>query len=662
MWRWVWFFCGFTMIAWADTVNTAKQLSAQIQEKTNTGAKVNTNLAQPLMTKDPLSTFDGRKSFDAQLMCQSTNQLMTMNLQPLATGDIRITSIAQDTDMDGTLDAYLTPSWIISGVCANGFVQCTPGTWDNCASYRWTLSDDHMVAAERVGFTDLGGCYCINNHCGNQLAWSNLSNILEQLGMGAMSGLVSRHAFYAIADSKIDGTSIIFYGQNAQTCEIPTRLGSDTQARTLGPAATDLLRYNNNPQQLSQDATNNSSSSDLYQRLLTSQFNQDGEVEYAHCNINRVNTLNQITLNDVISLDSGVGGVSTDCGSDCIRLTLGRVGDDYWGGWCALYHHHTSFFVNRPERIISATLKRAKWDDWIQVVVDGIKIWSGPRNNWNVVGSMPPGACELSTSWDRYPNVDFTQAIKHHGQVNFDVNVEVTGGGEGYAFAEVRVDTACYLNPEEIVDGCTVYQHDSECDLFEETVDGVMTYHDKMATGLSPLSSSRNITGAACTIAVNKPWFQKQRTYLCRRHPHYNLDNALNRTKYLRQHVDSAHYHDQPYDAQGNLLGTHVGNMTLINPIDVPNCTHVCKTRKPKPKTEAALSGVTGDRLNVPTQYEFSYRVCGTDDSCPAQLGEEIIKTCQCLNEFAEATAIMQTLRLAGQDIICSTGQPQLLR
>jgi hypothetical protein len=46
---------------------------------------------------------------------------------------------------------------------------------------------------------------------------------------------------------------------------------------------------------------------------------------------------------------------------------------------------------------------------------------------------------------------------------------------------------------------------------------------------------------------------------------------------------------------------------------------------------------------------------------CPAGDGEEIITDCQCVNEFAEAAAIMQTLRLGAQDMICSDGTKKLL-
>jgi len=36
--------------------------------------------------------------------------------------------------------------------------------------------------------------------------------------------------------------------------------------------------------------------------------------------------------------------------------------------------------------------------------------------------------------------------------------------------------------------------------------------------------------------------------------------------------------------------------------------------------------------------------------------GEEIIKDCQCIDEFAETFTLLETIREAGQDAICSSG------
>jgi hypothetical protein len=46
------------------------------------------------------------------------------------------------------------------------------------------------------------------------------------------------------------------------------------------------------------------------------------------------------------------------------------------------------------------------------------------------------------------------------------------------------------------------------------------------------------------------------------------------------------------------------------------------------------------------------------DGVCPVDgLTEQITDDCQCLNNFNESAVFMQTLRLAGKDDICSSGQ-----
>ncbi len=41
---------------------------------------------------------------------------------------------------------------------------------------------------------------------------------------------------------------------------------------------------------------------------------------------------------------------------------------------------------------------------------------------------------------------------------------------------------------------------------------------------------------------------------------------------------------------------------------------------------------------------------------------EEMLKDCQCVNEFAEAALVMQSLRMGGQDLVCSSGAGRPLR
>lgn len=140
------------------------------------------------------------------------------------------------------------------------------------------------------------------------------------------------------------------------------------------------------------------------------------------------------------------GPVNLDsCGEGCMDFWIGKIGDNYWTGYCDVYEEAMSVRVLNPDAIISAKIIRAKWDDYMQVLIGGNKVWSGPNNNF------PPetaGACELNTSWDRNPNADVTAAFKNAEKdevVDMKVRVSVSGYGEGYA--KIRV----YYDPDKVV-------------------------------------------------------------------------------------------------------------------------------------------------------------------------------------------------------------------
>src|SRR3546814_10420347 len=86
----------------------------------------------------------------------------------------------------------------------------------------------------------------------------------------------------------------------------------------------------------------------------------------------------------------------------------------------------------------------------------------------------------------------------------------------------------------------------------------------------------------------------------------------------------------------------------------VPACEPVCKTRAPKANNEAALDGVVGAKQNVPTGYDTFFHACTADNQCPAGPGEEIVSACGCLDDFPEAGDMLQTVRLAGADLVCT--------
>lgn len=152
----------------------------------------------------------------------------------------------------------------------------------------------------------------------------------------------------------------------------------------------------------------------------------------------------------VMRFEDAAQGVTADLKNDSIGNAftyIGIVGDNYWGGNCAIYEHWTRMRVMQPKAITKVILEYAKWDDYLQVYIGGEDtrymdlVYEGPHP-----GQFPPetdGACELSTSWETRPGIDVTKYfrdIPENSLVSFKTRVSVTGGGEGYARLRVYYD------------------------------------------------------------------------------------------------------------------------------------------------------------------------------------------------------------------------------
>jgi conjugal transfer mating pair stabilization protein TraN len=138
----------------------------------------------------------------------------------------------------------------------------------------------------------------------------------------------------------------------------------------------------------------------------------------------------------LVQFVSGEGGIQS-CGDGCLDVYVGKVGDNYWTGTCAIFEQDVHLQVDNPDAIVSATLAEAQWDDYMQIYIADKKIWAGPNDNFP---PETPGPCELNTSWVQTPNVDLTQQFKAGGLLKFLVRVSVTKGGEGYARIRLMYD------------------------------------------------------------------------------------------------------------------------------------------------------------------------------------------------------------------------------
>ena len=89
---------------------------------------------------------------------------------------------------------------------------------------------------------------------------------------------------------------------------------------------------------------------------------------------------------------------------------------------------------------------------------------------------------------------------------------------------------------------------------------------------------------------------------------------------------------------------------------NIGSCQQACKTVMNVDNTSTNVAYRKSDVSLDATTPVYYYHAC-TSAGCPAGPGETIVTDCQCIDDFAEAAVIMQTLRQAGKDLICSSGQ-----
>jgi len=634
-------------------------ITETIRTQAGSKAALTSNFINPMNSADKLKTFDGNKEFDFQLAgCEASKSFLEMNTQPQPDGSMKILSIKQDTTMDGAFDIAVSPNLKVDLVCANGFSTCSDvDDFSTCESFEWK-SNEKQVSISRTGMGSLGGCYCISGRCGQNLAWRNLKTVIKDLASGAASALTAEDPFFTVGAVQINGTLGIVRGGTG-SCN-----ASDVSDLTNAPSKQELLNYNSNPNSLKADGENRSNTSRLFDLINNGSLNANETAEYRSCTLTRTPQLEAESISDIIVLDGGEGGVRT-CGEECIEIVLGKIGDNYWGGSCKDYQFRTGFYVKKPESIKSAKLTYAKFDDWIQIRVNNNFIWSGPYNNWNYAtpAGVVPGSCELSTSWSVNPNVSFMDYIPTEaGHIDFGGRVNVTGGGEGFVYGRLDVDLDCKdLNDDVIANGCAAYEQDDDCVVDTEKVDGVMTINSGVITGLSPISQTRTYTSDSCNTKIERPWFKKDRVYRCQSNTNFDLTNMRERAKHIKETTTNQDYQDVTFDSDGTKSFSS-GVLNFDNVPSVGACTSVCKVRKEVAVSTTLQGTKDQNKVNRVDQYEISYKECyvpkgEVDNKCDLEDGETLVTPCQCQNAFAEATGMMQVMRLAGQDMICSSGE-----
>ena len=614
----------------------ARSAAEASRAKTSDSDTLLKNYVTPGMSGQPVTTIDGAKSFTPTLACQKTANLLEVLIQPSSTGDIGLVRISRDKDLNGTFDSSSTLPVPVSGICANGVISCNPGTWDQCRSFRWDLDAAKDLKLTQVDMPELAGCYCVNNSCGSNLVFGNLASVLKDLGGGMVGALTTADPRIGVAEARINGPVIDYVGAQTTAC---------TASPAIGQTA-----YRANPAAIQGDAFALSSTNPVFQALAASPAGAGKAQQLRGCTVIREITVRPWTYDDIVSASGAYQQVS-DCGQGCRRY---RIQGD--GNCSAIPPVFTgTFTLHRPQKLVSARIVGMGANDWVQGRVNGDIVGYAGKRSW-MTEDLPTGDCGVDGDWYNPAIIDLTERFKA-GAMSVGARVRGGNGGRwGYVDVEIQVDTGCETS-EHLVDLCSGYGADPKCRLSDEQVDGVQTVLNGVATGLRPLPQTRLFGTASCTLQITRDFFGRDRTYACSTDSTALPAPDLSRGAYIIAHSTETLLADRQKTADGSIT-TSTRSFSLPPQGSVPACEPICKTRAPKANTAAAPDGVVASRQNTPSGYDTFYHSCDAANVCPAGPGEEIVSACGCLDDFPEAVVMMQTVRLAGADMTCTSVVP----
>ena len=207
-----------------DPVKAAGKAAEGVLEQLGSEEGINEKLAGPLINKGArLRTFDGKRSFSGQLKCSSTERFLQITVSMTKSGDLASGLVRQDTDFNKSFD-YSSPLPMISGICGNGVISCTPGTWSGCRYFKWTSDSSGRICLTEAGISALKGCYCVNSSCKYN---GGMYSALKALGNGAAGAIEAETARVSITEQQVSESQIVYSGQDTESCTtVETLYGS----------------------------------------------------------------------------------------------------------------------------------------------------------------------------------------------------------------------------------------------------------------------------------------------------------------------------------------------------------------------------------------------------------------------------------------------------
>jgi hypothetical protein len=613
------------------------------------------NFLDPTLGGSPLYTIDRSQSGNVVVGCPSNNVFLTIMITPRPTGDFDAT-IFQNNGGRFSISG-------VSGVCSNGFIICNPGTWINCTPYEFIGGNGNLnfIRLNGIGgMSHLSGCFCVNNSCGNGLVWHNLPYVLKIFGGAAAGALQKDDPRFAVSHVKIDGNTIQFFGQQEGGCsisEITNKGGALYPERYYGSPA--MIQSGVESEVLAQSA-----SPDSYYSLLSGLNQSQGNLRSCVIeNLASSQYANCIYPNPTVSQNTEpfpeCSGYSLEtCGESCLRVNF-RYKDQ----------PHTSTYGVRFSDMFTITR--------VLLAVNGLDDDGGKKIyfNGNLVYQTGGGnSCFLGYSGDvtSYMGTNNTITIvgtqcgcgcwdnrNRCGTVSLTIEYKGQCPGHPELQCDGNIPPKCCVPYSVANDSCSNYELDPTCVLVDEKVDGVYTIRNQIKTGLTPIQRCENV----CGDYVCPDFWRKERTYRCQS-PDWDLSDAKQRlaTVVPTSEYDGSKITFTDVRKENNSWNTYPNQIFYVQQgQQSEDCEKACKVKVVVNNTQVGLGAPVSQQNLTSGDYGVRYYRTCYNDQCPLKDGEVMEAPCQCVQNFPGAVTAMQAIRMAGQDIICSSGNIKTL-
>lgn len=260
-----------------DVTGNANATSEKYRNMVGTPEKLQKNAYNPMEGGSTLSTLDGSQQFNGQLSCPTETPFLDITALPAPSGDLSKVVVLQNTDQKGPMD-NTTVLTDVSGVCANGYISCDPGTWNNCVAQKWLVgaAPSYNLRTGPTGITDLESCTCINNSCGSMLVFNNMPAVMDIIGGGIANTIIQANPEAQLSKVVHNDVQIQFFGQNVSNCNI---LQTNASASNAG--------YTNDQAAMATDAAFEESNNEMFALIKNSLINEQVKVSTRSCNIIR---------------------------------------------------------------------------------------------------------------------------------------------------------------------------------------------------------------------------------------------------------------------------------------------------------------------------------------------------------------------------------------